>query len=83
MSANYFYTSFKEVSLIHNVNTRQSCNHNLAIKKCNTEYYKNSICYRGAMLWNDLPIKIKQSTSLEAFKTSLRQYLFNRALTEL
>lgn len=41
----------------------------LAIPKPRTNYLKNSFSYDGAILWNSLPIEIRQAKSLNLFKT--------------
>ena len=41
----------------------------LAIPKPRTNYLKNSFSYDGAILWNSLPIELRQAKSLNLFKT--------------
>ena len=40
----------------------------LVVPKFKNECYKNSFAYSGAKLWNALPMKIRESTSLSEFK---------------
>ena len=40
----------------------------LAIPQPHTNYMKNSFSYSGAVLWNSLPIELRQADSLSAFR---------------
>ena len=48
----------------------------LSVLQPRTNYGKRSFSYSGAVLWNGLPNEIKQSTSLNDFKTKLRNHTF-------
>ena len=52
----------------------------LAIPQPRTNYCKRSLCYSGAVLWNSLPLDIRQSPSLNEFKSKLKNYDFNRSI---
>jgi hypothetical protein len=39
-----------------------------------TNYLKRSLCYSGALLWNNLPHNIRVLRSLPLFKNSLNYY---------
>jgi len=41
----------------------------LAIPQPRTNYCKRSLAYSGAVLWNSLPLDIRQSLSLNEFKS--------------
>ena len=58
---------------VHGYNTRSSENMNLYVAKCTKEIYKRRFACKGSMLWNDLPDEVKDSSSLDAFKSN---YLF-------
>ena len=45
-----------------------------AVPKCRTKFGENNMAYRGAVYWNQLPLHIKQSPSLEAFKRKMKVY---------
>ena len=47
----------------------------LAIPQPHTNYMKNSFSYARAVLWNNLPIELRQADSLRAFRW-LRAFLF-------
>ena len=38
-----------------------------------TNYGKRAFCYRGALLWNNLPISLQKSDSLGYFKREIDQ----------
>lgn len=46
--------------------------HKLVIPKPRTNYGKNSIGYNGAVLWNDLPVGLRQASSLQEFKNGCK-----------
>ena len=45
---------------------------NLSLPKPNTEYLKKSFGYSGAVLWNSLPMRAKQTKSLSSFKNLIK-----------
>ena len=46
----------------------------LLIPDANTQKYGiNSLSFRGSVLWNNLPIKLKDGKSLQEFKLLLKQ----------
>lgn len=47
----------------------------LAIPKPRTNYLKNSFGYSGAMLWNNLPVEIRQANTLTSFKRGCSEVL--------
>ena len=49
----------------------------LAIPQPRTNYCKRTLSYRGAVLWNSLPVDIPQSPSLDEFKFKLMNYDFD------
>ena len=66
---------FNFVKDTHNVNTRSSINNVLHLPKPNTEIFKSSLHYRGSQLWNNLPMLVKNSSSLSTLKYSLKSHL--------
>jgi len=52
----------------------------LAIPQPCTNYCKRSLSYSGAVLWNSLPLDIRQSPSLDEFKSKLKNYDFDGSL---
>jgi len=49
----------------------------LAIPQPRTNYGKRSLAYSGAVLWNSLPLDIRQSPSLDKVKSKLMNYNFD------
>ena len=48
---------------------------NLHLPKPRTNMMKRSFSYKGAQLWNSLPIELHESQSLNGFKYKCKQYL--------
>ena len=69
--------SFNFISDYHDVNTRSSSNYSLHVPKPNLELFKTSLVYRGSKIWNDLPLNVKQSVSLESFKSLYNSVILN------
>ena len=53
----------------------------LAIPQPRTNYCKRSLLYSGVVLWNGLPLDIRQSLSLDVFKRKLKSYDFDGRFT--
>ena len=47
----------------------------LAIPLPCTNFMKNSFCYRGAVLWNSLPIGLRQGKTLGEFRSGCNSFL--------
>ena len=43
----------------------------LAVPLPRTNYYRNSFCYNGAVLWNNLSSDVRQAKSLTSFRKLL------------
>ena len=50
---------------------------NLHLPKPRTNMMKRSFSYKGAYLWNSLPIEVRESQSLNGFKYKCKQYLLS------
>ena len=48
----------------------------LAVPMPRTNYLKNSFAYSGAMLWNSLPLHLRQASSLRQFKIGCCTLIF-------
>ena len=59
----------------HNYGTRNSYNKHLNIPKPRTEQYKHSLLYNGPILWNSIPLFIRNSDNLDFFKAKLKSYI--------
>lgn len=60
----YLQTCFTKTSTIHRHNLRNS---GLSIPQPKTEAMKKSFCYRGAVLWNNIPKSIRNANSIAKF----------------
>ena len=49
----------------------------LAVPQPRTEFYKRSLSYSGSVLWNSLPLEVRQLTSPSIFKGKLRDINFD------
>ena len=56
---------------VSSCSTRQSQDLKLYIKKPRLELTKKSFVYRASMLWNELPIHVRQCDTLDSFKIAL------------
>ena len=56
--------------LFNSYNLKDSEN-KLAVPLLRTNYYRNSFCYSGAVLWNNLPTDVRQAKSLTVFRKLL------------
>lgn len=59
-------------------NTRSTNTMNVYIPRPNKEMYRNSLLYRGGMLWNSLPDYVKDSPSLDSFKRNYHKFMLQR-----
>ena len=76
----YLRELFKEVSTVHNFNTRnRNYNFNVPFVK---GIASNSFFFRATKLWNLLPNKIKCSTSYMSYKRKTKAYLSKTALSK-
>ncbi len=57
---------------------RSSNSQSLQVPRVKRSWGDRSFSYLGPKLWNDLPIEIRQSPSLDTFKTLLKTYLFEQ-----
>ena len=64
----YLQNSFSTRSTQYNLRNVES---KLELPLLRTNYGKRAFCYSGALLWNSLPISLRQSDSLEYFKREI------------
>ena len=72
VASDYISSRFRYTrsNLINSYNLRDSEN-KLAVLLPRTNYYRNSFCYSGAVLWNNLPTDVRQAKSLTGFRKPL------------
>ena len=63
--------------ITHHYNTKSARNSNFFIKRVNLASTQRSIPHKGALIWNSLPIEIKNITYRAMFKKSVTKYLLN------
>ena len=76
--AKYFNNYFTLNKNIHSHDTRSASNVYIDYKR--TNYGKFSLKYRGAHIWNNLPIELKSLQSYNSFKTSVTAYVQNQSI---
>ena len=64
----YMSSKFKYTKDIHQVNTRSSADHQLAVCKSSNP---RSFQYQGAIEWNKLPLQIRATNNLKSFKEAI------------
>ena len=73
----YFFSSLK----LQHCQTIALLNKLMPLKKPvpqpRTEFYKRSLSYSGSVLWNGLPLEVRQLTSPSIFKGKLRDINFD------
>ena len=57
------------------VNLRSTSNKNFLIPKPKISLFKNSLSYSGALVWNSVPLEIKQSSTIESFTTNCLKWM--------
>ena len=62
---------FQKTNEVHEHQTRQA-KHDFQPPKPKTNYLKKAFSHRGAVAWNNLPSKIKNSESINTFKAKLK-----------
>ena len=74
----YISAMFRYVSDVHKRTTRQTCNKDLYIpSKARLNVFRNTIRYSSAYIWNNLPAKVKNVSSVEMFKKSYLNMYFS------
>ncbi|MCG8046530.1 MAG: reverse transcriptase domain-containing protein [Candidatus Thiodiazotropha endolucinida] len=71
LTPEYITSLLKPVAETHDRHLRSSVNGNLAVPRSRTSLYDRSFAVTAPRLWNSLPISLRNSPSLGAFKTNL------------
>ena len=66
---------FTFVAQKHDVNTRGAETLQIALPKSNLNIRKNFFTLRVVQAWNDLPLKLRQKSTLISFKKGLDNFL--------
>jgi hypothetical protein len=83
LAPEYLTEFFKKWSSVNNYTLRSTSLDNLHVQKPNTNFGKRSFQYSGIILWNSLPLTLKECKNLELFKRHCSIYLLNKQETEL
>ena len=68
LAPHYLSDSFVYVSDVHNRVTRQTNIGDLYVFNATTAYMQKSLQYSGSLLWNRVPLHIRNATNLNLFK---------------
>ena len=66
---------FYKTEAIHKYSTRSVTNQSYFLKRTNLNKGERGISVAAVKVWNDLPASIKESESLEIFKSKLKHLL--------
>ena len=78
MAPSYMSDLLKNVSSVHSRNLRSVSNNTLHIPRSKTKKHESSFSVLAPRLWNSLPIHIRESSTLSAFKSRLQQYFLSQ-----
>ena len=54
----------------------------LNVPQPRVNYYKNSLSYSGAVLWNSLPLELRKAESLNQFKRLMKEVIWSITLNK-
>ena len=70
LAPDYISYMFKFVNKVNSRNARAALSEKLCIPKTRTQTYNNTLRCSGARIWNDLTQPVRQSTSINHFKSN-------------
>lgn len=77
LAPDYINDLFIKTSEVHNRNLRSNDNAQLRVPQTRNNMYENSFAVSAAKHWNNLPTNIRNSDSLNHFKSTLKIHLLN------
>ena len=77
LAPEYIVDLFTKVSDSHSRHLRSVDNELLRVPSSKTNMFENSFTITAAKQWNELPLEVRNSSSLNAFKNSLKTHLLN------
>ena len=77
LAPEYIEDLFTKVSDSHSRHLRSVDNKLLRVPSSKTNIFENSFTITAAKQWNELPLEVRNSSSLNAFKNTLKMYLLN------
>jgi hypothetical protein len=73
----YMKNKFQTVNDKHDFNLRSIQNGKLTVPKPKTEFFRKSFNYSGPVVWNNIPIHVRNSDTLRKFQASYIQWQFS------
>ena len=73
LAPDYMRSMFTDRESVTSIQLRAS-EGKLAVPMPHTNYLKNSFSYSGAVLWNSLPIGLRQAQSIDQFRVGCRDF---------
>ncbi len=58
-----------------NITLRSVSNNNMHVPRPRIEMFKGSLSYSGALIWNSIPLNIRNSTSLTSFTNNCVKWM--------
>jgi hypothetical protein len=83
LAPEYLTEFFKKCSSVNNYTPRSTSLDNLHVQRPNTNFGKWTFQYSWIILWNSLPLTLKECKNLELFKRHCCIYFLNKQETEL
>ena len=77
LAPEYLTEFFKKGSSVNNYTLRSTSLDNLHVQRPNTNFGKRTFQYSGIILWNSLPLTLKECMNLELFKRHCPIHLLN------
>ena len=74
----YLANIFKLSKEVHDRTLRSTSENLLYVPKPNIELYRNSLAYSGSKIWNSIPDRLRNSTSLQQFRNGYLDWLANQ-----
>ena len=74
----YLHNLFQPANVHSSRSLRSTSTNNLYLPRIRTEIMRKSLSYSGALLWNDLPLSLKNSPNLSSFKSQFYKILLDR-----
>lgn len=68
---------FKDVNFSHEYNTRSKKNKNIFVPRKNLNYGQFGVDYKAATNWNEIPLEIKNSSSITSFRKKFKHFLIS------
>ncbi len=78
LAPEYMRKMFTYVHEVSTYNTRNATDKSLYISKCKLKAYTDTFAYSSAVIWNKLPVNIRNTESLGAFKSAYMTWFLSR-----